>query len=209
MKDSIKERDLLNQCNRTLRGFGLCIKRSFCEATNETYYVLVNEISDTITYQNIWSRNENVYFFAVLNGIISRFLNNQDDSEDNVNPYDSLSIGSTQATNLSRTANISMVLSEKLIKNWINLHWLEKSGDGNITLGIRSLTEFSGYFIEKFNLSKCFNCHLVCPIGRFCEQCNIALHKHCCLGDNQNSEFNCSGCNNPMSDIQKIVPLNR
>nr|XP_027206300.1 uncharacterized protein LOC113799803 [Dermatophagoides pteronyssinus] len=199
--DRIDRELAIINANQTLRSYGFAIKKVFCKSSDETFYTLINETEDALTAKSMWTRNENSFYYLLVDAIVKSFLQIDDnDDNDGFNLNEHLAIGMTSANNVARNTNITIILGEKILKNWINQYWFKKIDRGSkITLGVRTLTQKSGYLIRKYNLSACKHCGLVCFYGSKCTKCNICWHEKCLQSSNNNT---CSSCNQPLSNNQ-------
>ncbi|OTF74163.1 hypothetical protein BLA29_004899 [Euroglyphus maynei] len=178
--------------NQTLRGYGFTIKKVFCESNDKTFYVFTNEIEDALTAKSVLTRNENAFYYLLIESIVKPFLESNDDT---FNFSEHLAIGITSANNLARKANITIILGEKIIKNWINQYWFQKiDSESKITLGVRTLAQKSGYLIRKYGLSACKHCSIVCFHGVKCSKCNVCWHEKCL----PSNTLTCSSCSSPL-----------
>src|SRR5699024_5899963 len=201
----ISPRFLVTKANKSLRPFGFVIKRSFDEIHQEINYVLMHEIQDSIAQQSLWTQHESTYFYSIIDRIVSVFLHGDDNAS-----QEAVSIRSTDANNLARNSNLTIVLGEKLLKSWIEQNWFVRADSGRIGLGVRALTEKSAYLVEKYGLSVCASCNLVCLYGRSCEGCSTVVHDHCCIspgaGGPSSSGLGCALCNRTLSNVHKLKP---
>ena len=199
---------LLSNSNRIFRPIGFQIKRVYDLVTKGYYYALFNEINDSLSHKNTWSAKESAFYFAILDEIISAFL---ESDEDDIHPdaidFSFISIGSTAAVNLARRAGVSMVLGEKLLKKWIAEHWFEKIRSDRVTIGIRTMTLMSSYLNSKFSIFNCYTCNSACLIGISCPKCNLCMHYHCLEGSVHGHP--CPTCNVPMSKVKTLLPPTR
>jgi len=207
---TIDKQTLISRSNKQWRLFGFQIKRVFDAANKTFYYVLTNEIDDSLSTQNSLSQKESAFYFVIVDEIVQSFLSNEESQIDPDNiDFRFMSINFTAAINLARKVPISMVLGEKLIKHWLTVNWFTKTDSGRITLGMRTLSIMSSYLQKKFAIYTCYSCHLACLIGVVCPKCNVCLHYHYCSDANsRNGKIFCPTCrpDQKMSGLKSIMP---
>lgn len=147
----IDKRNLIRTVNRQLLSLGYEIKKVDEVVSNEVYYMLIDKNceSQRKIQESLWSKKEVKLFFLIFDAIMSR---PNEENDETGQPFQRYSTKLTNAVNLSRQAELTMVLADKLIRTWIDRHFFVQIGDSSITLGIRAIIEYRDCLEKKYEL---------------------------------------------------------